>query len=100
MDFEWDEVKNATNLAKHKIDFADAIHIFLDEKRIEREDTRHDYNESRFQTIGTTEYGILFVIYTERDSGGTIRLISARKANSRERKSYERGFLKPYAKVV
>ncbi|MCS6260680.1 BrnT family toxin [Shewanella baltica] len=100
MEFEWDETKNAINMAKHKIDFADALHVFLDEKRIEREDIRQDYQESRYQTIGTTKYGILFVIYTERDPKGTIRLISARKANSREKKSYERGLMKPYSKVV
>ena len=100
MEFEWDENKNSINLAKHKIDFADAVHVFLDGSRIEREDTRHDYGESRFQTIGETRYGVLFVIYTERDPSGNIRLISARKANSRERKAYERGFMKPYSQAV
>ncbi len=100
MDFEWDDTKNTLNLAKHDIDFVDAVQVFLDDKRIEREDNRKDYNESRFQTIGITELGIVFVIYTERNSGGTIRIISARKANSRERKSYDKGFLKPYAKVI
>ena len=87
-------------MAKHRIDFADAVHVFLDASRIEREDTRYDYGEARFQTIGKTKYGILFVIYTERQSSGNIRLISARKANSREKKSYERGFMKPYSQVV
>ncbi|MGD1335895.1 BrnT family toxin [Vibrio harveyi] len=53
-------------MAKHRIDFADAVHVFLDASRIEREDTRYDYGEARFQTIGKTKYGILFVIYTER----------------------------------
>ncbi|TOQ18293.1 BrnT family toxin, partial [Vibrio parahaemolyticus] len=52
MEFEWDENKNLINMAKHKIDFADAVHIFLDTSRIEREDTRSDYGEARFQTIG------------------------------------------------
>ncbi|WP_046030820.1 BrnT family toxin [Vibrio vulnificus] len=100
MEFEWVENKNLINMAKHKIDFADAVHIFLDTSRIEREDTRSDYGEARFQTIGKTKYGILFVIYTERSSSGNIRLISARKANSREKKAYERGFMKPYSQVV
>ena len=97
MEFEWDENKNQSNWIKHKIDFADAIHVFLDENRLEREDTRKNYGESRFQTIGTTEQGIMFVIYTERD-GNTIRIISARKANSRERKAYDKGIFKPYSK--
>ena len=99
MDFEWDETKNEINWTKHRIDFADAIHVFLDEDRLEREDTRQNYGEGRFQTLGKTEHGILFVVYTER-AGNTIRMISARKANSRERKAYDKGFLKPYPKVV
>jgi uncharacterized DUF497 family protein len=33
---------------------------------------------------------ILFVVYTER-KGNTIRIISARKANKRERSAYEHG---------
>ena len=61
---------------------------------------RMDYGESRFQTIGKTEYGILFVIYTEREPKGTIRLISARKANAREKKAYELGRISAYARVV
>ncbi|MFC3150068.1 BrnT family toxin [Litoribrevibacter euphylliae] len=66
---------------KARIDFADAVHIFLDNNRIEREDYRVGYGEQRFQTIGSSEYGILFVIYTEREPDGTIRLISASKVN-------------------
>ena len=97
MEFEWDEDKNQSNWVKHRIDFADAILIFLDTDRIEREGTRQNYGESRFQTIGTTEQGIMFVIYTER-AGNTIRIISARKANSRERKHYTKGVFKPFSK--
>ena len=62
----------------------------------EHQDTRKDYKEDRYQTVGITLFGVLMVVYTFRDSGGVIRLISARKANSRERKSYERGYLKPF----
>ncbi|MFZ3464048.1 BrnT family toxin [Vibrio harveyi] len=98
MEFEWSENKNLINLAKHKIDFSDAVYVFLDASRIERQDTRSNYGEARFQTIGKTKYGILFVIYTDRKASGNVRLISARKASSRE-KSYERGFMKPYSQV-
>lgn len=99
MDFEWDENKNEINWQKHRVDFADAIHVFLDESRLEREDTRKSYGESRFQTVGMTEQGVLFVIYTTRKHN-KIRIISARRANSRERKSYDKGYLKPYPKEV
>ncbi len=58
MEFEWDETKNMLNKQNHNIDFADAIHVFIDEKRVYREDTRRDYGEERFQTIGTTKFGV------------------------------------------
>lgn len=97
MEFEWDENKNESNWNKHRVDFADAIHVFLDENRLEREDTRWDYGETRFQTIGITDQGVMFVIYTER-SYNTIRFISARKANRKERRFYETGIFKPFSK--
>lgn len=96
MEFEWDDGKNALNKQNHKLDFADAVHIFLDNSRIEREDTRNNYGERRFQTFGMTEFGVLVVVYTLRDSNNVIRLISARKANKREKKAYDLGYLKPY----
>ena len=76
MQFEWDENKNQKNILKHKIDFADAVHVFIDENRIERLDARKIYNENRWQTFGITKFGILVVIYTERNNGNSVRLIS------------------------
>jgi hypothetical protein len=49
MEFEWDDHKNQTNIIKHKIDFADAVHVFIDKDRIERQDTRNIYNEQESQ---------------------------------------------------
>ncbi|WDE11045.1 BrnT family toxin [Thalassomonas haliotis] len=43
-----------------------------------------------------TEVGILMVVYTIRNNSGVVRLISARKANKREKRAYDLGFLKPY----
>lgn len=90
-DFEWDENKNSINRSKHKIDFADAIQVFFDERRVARLDDRNDYGEDRYQVIGMSHERILFVVYTER-SENTIRVISARKANKKEQLVYERGF--------
>jgi uncharacterized DUF497 family protein len=89
-DFEWDEKKNAINKLRHKIDFADAIKVFFDDWRITRYDNRRVYGEDRYQVIGMAYERILFVVYTER-KGNTIRIISARKANKRERSAYEHG---------
>ena len=46
--FEWDAVKALRNLARHGVDFEDAIYVFLDPCRFEMEDDRCDYGESRF----------------------------------------------------
>lgn len=90
-DFEWDENKNIINRGKHKIDFADAIQVFFDDRRITRHDNRNDYGEDRYQVIGMAYERVLFVVYTERNEN-TIRVISARKANKKERLAYEHGF--------
>jgi uncharacterized protein len=89
-DFEWDERKNQINRIKHGIDFADAIHVFFDERLLTRTDEREDYGEVRVQAIGMSSERVLFVVYTERHEN-TIRMISARKASKSERSTYERG---------
>ncbi len=83
--FEWDDEKNQINLHKHGVDFTDAAQIFFDENRIERRDEEHSDDEDRWQVIGMVNE-ILFVIYTER--GENIRLISARRADKKERMEY------------
>ena len=87
MDFEWDTQKAAENLRKHGVGFPEAIRIFHDPHRIEREDTRTSYGETRMQVIGLVGVRVLVVIYTPR--ADRIRIISARKANQRERRAYD-----------
>ena len=74
MKFEWDEVKNNHNQTKHGIDFDYVISVFLDQNRIEWEDTRKNYGEARYITIGEIENSIYSVVYTLR--GEYYRLIS------------------------
>jgi uncharacterized DUF497 family protein len=94
MNFDWDNNKNQSNIAKHGISFEEAIAIFDDLNILNYEDTRFNYGETRFVSIGqiilvTQEKTVIIVvIHTQRNQ--TIRLISARKANERERKRYER----------
>lgn len=89
MEFEWDEEKAKANVRKHHVDFELAAHVFFDPHRIEKYDAAHDGNEDRWQTIGMASSVILMVVYTERGlTGEIIRLISARKANQHEQKTY------------
>ena len=88
MKFEWDEAKNQKNKAKHDIDFNIAIRAFADPKRIESYDLEHDEDEERWKLIGMAVPAVLVVIYTERQDGEVIRLISARQANGKEKQKY------------
>ena len=85
-EFEWDEAKEAVNRRKHGIGFDLAMRIFLDPDRITRADARGDYGEERFVTVGFIENRLFVVVHTMR--GRAIRLISARKANARERRRH------------
>ena len=88
MQFEWD-AKAASNLAKHDVDFDEALRVFLDPRRLVAEDERRDYGEPWLRVLGVVDHRILLVVYTWR--GGFCRLISAGKANARERRRYHAG---------
>ena len=87
MEFEWDDGKRRSNLEKHGVDFVDAVLILADAPLI-LEDTRRDYGERRCLALGESR-GLLFAVaFTIRD--GAFRIISARRANARERRLYDR----------
>ena len=52
-----------------------------------RPDTRHSYGEDLYQLIGRIDERLFVLVYTPRHNA--IRIISARKANTREVKRYE-----------
>jgi uncharacterized DUF497 family protein len=85
--FEWDEQKNAANIAKHGIDFEDVIPVFFSREALVAQDNRTDYGGDRFIILCPLDGRILHVTYTTR--GAAIRIISARPANKRERRYYE-----------
>ena len=87
--FEWDDSKRCSNIEKHGVDFLDVLTIF-DRPHFEIEDNRTDYGEKRIIVFGQFQGTIYFIVYTMR--GESCRLISARRANERERKKYYRFF--------
>lgn len=87
MCFEWDQAKNAINIHKHGIDFADAVDLF-NYPLLTLKDNRDDYGEERWVAIGWLNTLMGVVIYTE-PSDGVIRIISARKATKYEVRCYE-----------
>lgn len=94
-EFEWDENKATTNLAKHKISFDEGRTIFTDPFLFTLPDDEHSDNEDRFISIGkSTNEKILLVVHLERQNKLNhvlIRIISCRKATTTERKIYEEG---------
>ncbi|MDQ6912527.1 MAG: BrnT family toxin [Verrucomicrobiota bacterium] len=90
MRFEWDERKARSNATKHSVSFDDASTIFADALSLTIRDPDHSQVENRFVTVGRAHRGeLLVVVHTER--GDNIRLISARPASRRERRTYEEG---------
>ena len=87
MRFEWDEAKRAANLAKHGVDFA-AVESFDFESAIVTTDDRDVYEEPREIALGFIGVRLHILIFTWRND--VVRVISLRKANSREVKIYER----------
>ncbi len=88
MRFEWDPKKARRNLAKHGIAFEEALTVFYDPLSIAFEDTGHSLDEERFITVGYSSRGRLLVV-SYADLDGKLRLISARKATTGERKRHE-----------
>ncbi len=92
MQFEWSDEKNKLNIKKHHISFEEAKEVFSDPFHISKLDHRFDYFEERWITLGTTaEDKILVVanIFFDKDGKEIIRIISARRANQKERIFYE-----------
>ena len=83
MEYEWDEAKRLSNIAKHQIDFT-AMNDFEWQTARRRESNR--YGEQRFAATGYIGDRLHRIIYTMR--GDVRRIISLRKANPRERREY------------
>ena len=80
--FEWDLRKEEGNLRRHHLDFTSASLIWAGPV-VEKIDDRREYGETRIIAIGEAGGSIVVVVYTWR--GESSRIISARKANSREK---------------
>lgn len=98
MDFEYDEAKNEKNVNKHSIDFRDAVQVFSGPHFTE-DRTREEDGEERRAAIGPVpgevvpdhwSGALIVVVFTMR--GETTRIISARRADSDERRRYKNYF--------
>ncbi|MEI6208968.1 MAG: BrnT family toxin [Desulfuromonadales bacterium] len=91
--FEWDENKNRINKKRHGVSFDAAKLVFFDPCSLTTFD-RVENGEDRWHTIGRINgVLLLLVVHTiqDEDYNEIIRIISARRPTSRERKCYENG---------
>jgi uncharacterized DUF497 family protein len=87
--FEWDPRKAEANVRTHEVSFAEAVTILEDDFALSCEDPHLE--ERRFVTLGLSNLANLLVMaYTYREPD-VIRVISAWKANKRQRRQYEKG---------
>jgi uncharacterized DUF497 family protein len=92
--FNWvkitfDPAKRQAVLNQRGLNFADALVVFAG-STITVEDTRHDYGETRFQTVGFLADRIVMVVWTSRNEARHV--ISMRKCNDREKVIYQKRF--------
>ena len=84
VEFEWDEAKRQETLKKRDIDFTSMVRFEWATALIRSSDRR---GETRWMAIGYIGNRLHHVVYTQR--GARRRIISLRRANSRERRRYE-----------
>ncbi|MGK9164771.1 BrnT family toxin [Inquilinus limosus] len=85
MQIEFDPRKDAINVEKHGVSLARAVSLFAN-LSVDRLDLRRDYAEQRRIAYGYVEGRLFVCVYTERSERR--RIISLRKANSREVRRY------------
>jgi len=85
MVIEFDSAKRDKTMAERGLDFARAAEVFA-VKHFTGEDTRQNYSEPRFITVGHLDARVVIVVWTPR--GEVRRIISMRKANDREKALY------------
>lgn len=86
--FDWDPGKDRSNSRKHGVTFDEARSVFRDPLCVLLLDPAHSVAEKRYLVLGLfARHRLLVVAFAERPTH--TRLISARRANRRERRRYE-----------
>ena len=89
--FEWDEIKNKSNVKKHGVSFEEAELVFFDEYALLIADPDHSENEDLFVLLGlSAKLRLLMVCHCFEVEDGLIRIISRRKATRKEMSLYQR----------
>ena len=87
MKIEFDQAKREKTLDERDLDIARSDEIFSG-VHFTAQDSRKDYTEDRFITMGNLDNRLVVLVWTPRDE--VRRVISMRKANDREKAFYDR----------
>ena len=85
-EFDWDETKARSNLAKHGVPFPYAVRVFLDPNVVDFDASREGDMEVRRKAVGLIDGKLHAVVYADR--GGLRRVISGRRTNVTEQRAY------------
>jgi hypothetical protein len=90
IEFAWSAKKAAENKQNHRVSFNEAQTVFYDEEALLLHDPDHSDEEDRFILLGlSANLRVLLVVHSYAEDDETVRIISARRANARERSMYE-----------
>ena len=80
---------NALKNEKHDVTSAEAEQVFFNAPLLLLDDAKHSDQEPRFHALGKTDQErLLHIVFTLRDAGTKIRVISARDMHRKERVIY------------
>ena len=87
--FDWDAGNLGKN-SKHGVDNREAEEVFFNQSLLVTPDDIHSGDEIRWRALGRTDAGRkLTVIFTLRNSGTLLRVISARDMHRKEEVLYD-----------
>ena len=86
MEISYDPRKDARNVAVRGLSF-DLVRLMDFDAALVKVDDRNDYGEIRYIALSTIRERVFVVVFKTTTTG--IRVISFRKANAREVKTYE-----------
>lgn len=88
--FEWDSGNSHKSELKHAVSMAEAEEVFINEPILFFADVKHSDSEPRFLALGVTRNGrALTIVFTLRQDGTLIRVISARDQHRKEKVLYD-----------
>jgi len=87
MKLDYDEAKNARNIAERQLSF-EQVRGFDFDNAVVTQDVRKNYPETRYIALGMLDARVHVLCFTP--IAGGVRVISFRKANAREVKRYEK----------